>query len=161
MAENAKNLQFLHSLLAMTCTNKHELARLMETTPQNIFTYLKRDDMKLSYAQQIADKLGYKLVFSFENDAVNAGNIVISIDSMVGSQGLNRLAFLQVAMKLNGIERKKLAEQLGLNYTGVNRWFKVDDIAISYLFKIAELYNLKVCIKAEKKKEEPDTVSLS
>ena len=42
------------------------------------------------------------------------------------------------------IEWKDLAEKLGLNYTGVNRWFKVDDISISYIFKIAELYDLKV-----------------
>ena len=51
-------------------------------------------------------------------------------------------------MSQYGIERKKLAERLELNYTGVNRWFKVDDIAISYLYKIAELYGLKVKIKA-------------
>ena len=28
-----------------------------------------------------------------------------------------------------GIQRKDIAEKLGLNYTGVNRWFKVDDIS--------------------------------
>ncbi len=43
-----------------------------------------------------------------------------------------RLAFLRVAMGQYGIQRKTLAEQLGIGYTGLNRWFKVDDIAISY-----------------------------
>ena len=56
-------------------------------------------------------------------------------------------------MGLYGIERKKLAEQLGISYNGVNRWFKVDDISISYIFKIAELYGLRVCITATPKKE--------
>lgn len=42
-----------------------------------------------------------------------------------------------------GISRKDVAEKLGLNYTGVNRWFRVDDIAI-YIFKIAGCYCLKV-----------------
>ena len=49
---------------------------------------------------------------------------------------------------LYGIERKKLAEQLGISYNGVNRWFKVDDISISYIFKIATLYDLKVKVTA-------------
>ena len=44
----------------------------------------------------------------------------------------------------------------------VNRWFKVDDIAISYLYKIAELYGLKVKIKGTVRKDNvPDSVELS
>lgn len=37
-----------------------------------------------------------------------------------------------------------MASKLGIGYTGVNRCFKVDDIAISYIYKIAELYGLEV-----------------
>ena len=51
---------------------------------------------------------------------------------------------VRIALKKYGISRKDLAEKLGLNYTGVNRWFHVDDIAISYIFDIAEIYDLKV-----------------
>ena len=86
-----KNLHFLESLLASIDMSKPELAHLMRMSPQNIFAYFKRDDMRLSF-----------------------------------------------------VSRKDVAEKLGLNYTGVNRWFKVDDISISYIFKIAELYDLKV-----------------
>jgi transcriptional regulator with XRE-family HTH domain len=68
----------------------------------------------------------------------------VDIEPLVGQGGLKRLAFLRIAMGLYGIERKKLAEQLGISYNGVNRWFHVDDIAISYIFKIAKLYDLKV-----------------
>ena len=50
--------------------------------------------------------------------------------------------FKRGAMGQYGIQRKDLAEKLGLNYTGVNRWFKVDDISISYIYSIAELYGL-------------------
>jgi len=161
MAENEKRLQFLTTLLAQTCTNKHELARLMGMSPQNVFVYFQRDDMKLSLAQEIADKLGYSLSFTLENRQKSSAKVLLDIESILGEDGIQRLAFLQVAMKLNGIARKTLAEQLELNYTGVNRWFKVDDIAISYIFKIAELYGLKVCIKAEKKRTEPDVLTLS
>ena len=62
--------------------------------------------------------------------------------------GLSRLSFLRVALQQYGISRKELAEKLELHYMGVNRWFKVDDIAVSYLYEIAQLYGLQVKVKA-------------
>ena len=157
MAESEKRLQFLLSLMELRGVSKHELARMMGVSPQNIFTYFKRDDMKLSYAQEMASRLGYDLSYRLEKEGTESRDVVLDIEGLVGKDGLQRLAFLRVAMSQYGIERKKLAEQLELNYTGVNRWFKVDDIAISYLYKIAELYDRKVKIKASRKKDKaPD-----
>lgn len=150
MPENEKRLQFLVKLLSMTNTSKHELARIMGVSAQNIFTYFQRDDMKLSYAQEIASRLGYTLTFSLEGDKKKSAEILHGLDEILRDGQLGRLAFLQVALKLNGIERKDLAQKLELFYTGVNRWFKVDDIAISYLFRIAEIYGLKLGISVKK-----------
>lgn len=149
MAESVKRLQFLLTLMESKGVGKYELARMMGVSPQNIFTYIKRDDMKLSYAQEIANKLGYDLTIRLEGTEDAGKNVVVDIEGMVGKDGLSRLAFLRMAMSQYGIERKALAEKLGLNYSGVNKWFKVDDIAISYIYKIAELYGLKVKIKAK------------
>ena len=137
MAESEKKLQFLLSLMESKGVGKHELARMMGVTPQNVFTYFKRDDMKLSYAQEVAEKLGYDLSIRLESENTPQRNVIVDIEGLVGKDGLQRLAFLRIAMSQYGIERKALAEQLELNYTGVNRWFKVDDIAISYIYKIA------------------------
>ena len=162
MAESEKRLQFLLSLMELRGVSKHELARMMGVSPQNIFTYFKRDDMKLSYAQEMASRLGYDISYRLEKEGAETRDVVLDIEGLVGKDGLQRLAFLRVAMSQYGIERKKLAEQLELNYTGVNRWFKVDDIAISYLYKIAELYDLKVKIKASIKKDKtPDELEFS
>ena len=162
MAESEKRLQFLLSLMELRGVSKHELARMMGVSPQNIFTYFKRDDMKLSYAQEMASRLGYDLSYRLEKEGTESRDVVLDIEGLVGKDGLQRLAFLRVAMSQYGIERKKLAEQLELNYTGVNRWFKVDDIAISYLYKIAELYGLKVKIKASIKQDKaPDEIVLA
>lgn len=161
MAESEKRLQFILSLMEVKGVGKHELARMMGVSPQNIFTYFKRDDMRLSYALEVARRLGYDLTFRLESEE-GPKNVMVEIEGLVGKDGLSRLAFLRVAMSQYGIDRKKLAEQLGLNYTGVNRWFKVDDIAISYVYKIAELYGLKVKIKASVHKETaPDEIELS
>lgn len=161
MAESEKKLQFLLSLMESKGVGKHDLARMMGVSPQNIFTYFKRDDMKLSYAQEIAKRLGYDLSIRLESEQAPK-NVMVEIEGLVGKDGLSRLAFLRVAMSQYGIERKALAEQLGLNYTGLNRWFKVDDIAISYLYEIAKLYGLTVKIKAVVRKEElPGAIDLS
>lgn len=162
MAESEKKLQFLLSLMESKGVGKHELARMMGVTPQNVFTYFKRDDMKLSYAQEVAEKLGYDLSIRLESEDAPQRNVIVDIEGLVGKDGLQRLAFLRIAMSQYGIERKRLAEQLELNYTGVNRWFKVDDIAISYIYKIAELYGLRVKIKATVHREKtPDEIELA
>lgn len=162
MAESEKRLQFLLSLMEIRRVSKHELARIMGVSPQNIFVYFKRDDMKLSVAQEMASRLGYDLSYRLVKEDGPARNVVLDIEGLVGKDGLQRLAFLRVAIGQYGIERKALAEQLDLNYTGVNRWFKVDDIALSYLYKIAELYGLKVKIKATVHREKtPDEIELA
>ncbi|MBO5570001.1 MAG: hypothetical protein J6A79_13865 [Clostridia bacterium] len=162
MAESEKRLQFLLSLMEIRRVSKHELARIMGVSPQNIFVYFKRDDMKLSVAQEMASRLGYDLSYRLVKEDGPARDVVLDIEGLVGKDGLQRLAFLRVAMGQYGIERKALAEQLDLNYTGVNRWFKVDDIALSYLYKIAELYGLKVKIKATVHREKtPDEIELA
>lgn len=156
MEEKPKKLQFLYDMQAEAGMGKFEFARLMETTPQNMFTYEKRDDMKLSYAQEIADKMGYRLSYQIvAKDAeakVQSNKMIGLIDSMLGSQAMTRLGFLLIALKAHGIDRHDLATKLGLNYTAVNRWFKVDDIAISYLYEIAELYDLELVCTYKKKR---------
>lgn len=126
--------------MASIGVSKPELARLMGMSPQNIFAYFQRDNMRLSFAQSVVDRLGYELSFSLDRDTQSSlCEVEIELP-----QGMNRLAFLQIALQKYGISRKDLAEKLGLNYTGVNRWLHVDDMAISYIFDIAELYGLKV-----------------
>lgn len=147
-----KRLQFLESLLLATGTSKSRLAEIMGVSAQNIFVYFKRDDMKLSVAQEMASRLGFKLGFTLEKEgAPSSSATLMDIESLVNANGLSRLAFLRVAMGQYGIQRKDIAEKLGLNYTGVNRWFKVDDISISYIYRIAALYGLDVKVNLHPK----------
>jgi len=151
MDANGKRLQFLLSFMESNGIGKNDLARTMGVSAQNIFTYFKRDSMKLSYAQEIFSRYGYTLSFALEKEQQSTDAVIIDIQPLVSPGGLKRLAFLRVAFALYGINRKTLAEALDLNLAGVNRWFHVDDIAIAYIFKIAELYGLKVRITATPK----------
>lgn len=147
-----KNLQFLVSLLDATGVSKAGLASMMGCSTQNLFTFLKRDDMRLSTAQEMAGMLGYTLSFSLEKEGKSTSNVIVNIEPLIGENGLKRLAFLRAALALYGIDRKDLADKLGISYTGVNRWFRIDDISVSYIFRIATLYDLKVNITASPNK---------
>ena len=151
MAEIERKLQFILSLMDMNGITKVELARRLGFTPQNVFTYFQRDDMKLSLAQKIVNLIGYDMQIDLVKE--RPGNVVVDIENPVGKEGVQRLSFLTLAMSRYWIGRKELAEALGLNYTAVNRWFHVDDIAVSYIYKIADLYGLTVNIKAKAREE--------
>ena len=99
---NRTNLSFLESLLASIGVSKPELARLMKMSPQNIFAYFRRDDMRLSFAQEIVDRLGYVLSFSLEREAPSSMHVV-EIELSQGTDTIDRLAFLRIAMQKYGI----------------------------------------------------------
>lgn len=96
-------------------------------------------------AQKIVNLIGYDMQIDLVKE--RTGNVVVDIENPAGKEGVQRLSFLLLAMSRHWIERKALAEALRLNYTAVNRWFHVDDIAVSYIYKIADLYGLTVKIK--------------
>ena len=151
MERPEKRLQFLESFLAAQKVSITQLADLMNVSRQNIHTYFRRDDMRLSYAQEIFNRLGYTLSISMEREGTSTSPILLDIESLVGQNGLTRLAFMRVAFKMYGISREDVANRLGINYAGVGRWFRVDDIAISYIFEIAELYDLTVKVTIKQK----------
>ncbi len=160
MRKSVKRLQFLEVMLKSCGKTKIELAEMMGVSPQNIHVYFKRDDMKLSTAQKMAECLGYNLVFSFQGKSEQASKMILDIEPMKGPNGVIRLTFLQIAMSVYQIDKRELSEKLGISYTGVLRWFKVDDISLSYIFQIAELYELDVRVRADKIKYSPDSITL-
>ena len=99
-----------------TGTNKSQLAKIMGVSAQNIFTYFQRDDMKLSYAQEIASRFGCSVQFMLEKaDASSASAALLDLESLVNGTGLARLAFLRVAMGQYGLEVKVKVLVFGSN----------------------------------------------
>ena len=157
MAVKSKNLKFLVSLLDANGITKVELARRMGKTPQNIFKYFQLDDMKLSLAQEMAGKLGYDLTFRLESEDRPQENVSIEVEQLIKSTpgaalSVKRMSFLRLAMSIYDMDRTTIAAGLGLAPAAVTRWFAVDDIYVSYIFRIAELYHLKVSIRASIRK---------
>ena len=85
MQVNNNNLQFLHSLLEASGVSKARLAGMMGCSTQNLFTYFKRDDMRLTTALEIASLLGYTLSFSLEKDRASTSSWILSL--LLGKAG--------------------------------------------------------------------------
>jgi len=157
MSVQSKNLKFLVALLEACGMTKVDLAKMMGKSPQNIFKYFQLDDMKLSFAQEIAEKMGYRLSFRLEAVDQPQENVSIEVEQLIkatpGAQlSVKRMSFLRLAMSIYDMDRKTIADHLGLAPAAVTRWFAVDDIYISYIFRIAEAYNLHLSIKADTRK---------
>lgn len=150
MSGNEKRLQFLLNIMVANNISKYELARIMGTSPQNIFKYLQRDDMKLSYAQKIMSELGYELRVRLYKEGDKSRKVMHDLEKLYGKDGVHRIAFLAVALYENGISKRDVAQRLGLNPSGVFRWFSVDDIAISHIYAIAEAYGFEFIFEGEK-----------
>lgn len=149
-----KRLQFLYEIREKLHVRPHKFAHTVGKSPQNIHTTLKRDDMDLSKAQEWAGKFGFTLSFRFaasDTQVQETKNVVKLINQIYKNKSITRLGFLQIAFNAFGIDRQELANQLGIHYSTVNRWFKVDDIKISYLYKITELYNLELVCECKTK----------
>ncbi len=153
MEDTEKRLQFLHTLLEALNITKVDVAKKMGVTPQNLFNYMRKDDMKLSYAQEIVASLGYKLSVRLEKPGDNTQRIISDIEELIGEDGMLRLAFLKVALRKYDISRVEIAEKLNLSADGVARWFRVDDILISYLYQIAEACDMEVVFQMKKAAE--------
>jgi len=156
MAVQSKNLKFLVALLANAEMTKVDLAKMMGKSPQNIFKYFKLDDMKLSFAQEIAAKMGYDLCFRLEAENRPLEKVTIEVEDLIkstpGAQlSVRRMSFLRVAMSVYDMDRRTIADKLELAPAAVTRWFAVDDIYISYIFRIAEIYGLHVSVRAERR----------
>ena len=151
-------LKFLTEFMSLTGERVSDVARTLEMTRAGVAHWFTCDDTKLSYCQQYIERKGYELIFSLMKDQVKveASNVNISIQRKAvpdDDVDCERLQFLQLAMKKNGITKVDIAQKLGLQYNSVRHWFVVDDIYVSHIFNIAHIYGFKVDIQIKPKED--------
>ncbi len=151
MAEDVKRLGFLMELIESEKISRPELCRRLGITRQNLYAFFRRDDMKLSCLEEILAAMGYEVKVTLRQRKAHASALIKAMEELIGPEKLKRLSFLEIAMKLYGISKKDLSEKLEITTVGINRWFVADDIAISYLYDIAGLYDLELNFKTKKK----------
>lgn len=155
---NCKNLRFLIDLFDALGLSPNSYARLTPnptSTAVGLRYQLNRDDMKVSKAREIVNTLGYKLDIRFtekeeqEKTGNDTGYIVTlpeSIHRPIESKYKN-LAFLDEFMKKRKLSKRGFADEIKMSPGAVFTWFTLDDIAISYLNVIKDIYNVNLEFK--------------
>lgn len=150
------HLRFLLDFFTATGLTPYSFSQRTDnprSTAQALRMQLKKDDMKLSRAKQIVSIAGYKLDVEF-NDKASAtketpGYSLILPDDLRenlergvlknGSQYEN-LTFLKKFLSRNNLSYRKLAQKIGMSAGAVETWFCIDDMAISYLYRIKDAF---------------------
>ena len=144
------NLKFLKEFMATCGDSAAEIARMVGLTRAGVSHWFIHDDCKLSYCETYINNRGYELSIELKTATVSPdGMVSINIvkDPLAQEEtGCRRVRFLLDALSKQGITKGQVAKDLGMKANSVRHWFVVDDIYVSYIFKIAELYGFKVCI---------------
>ncbi len=176
------NLRFLLDILAATGHTPKTFGKMTDkpaSAAQTLRLQLKNDDMRLSKAKEVVSILtgGYELVVEFKDgyDCVGLDMPIampeeVSYYELILPEAIRKnlrrrtqvkkidprknLAFLRSFLACYGISQRALAKAIGISGGAVETWLRRDDMAISYLFRIKDAYNmgLRFRLKAPKAK---------
>ena len=121
-------------------------------TQQYASSIFRRDDMRLSLAEKIADTYGYQLKLYFPQKEYKFGIVPEGLSKYrkdyPNAGNLSGLAkYMQDSMRTIN----SLSEAVGLNYSVIKDAFNKGDIYISTLYKILKNLNIQVLWSFEKK----------
>ena len=151
------NLKFLSDFFAEAGLNPESYSQYTanpHSTATSLRLQLHKDDMKLSKASEIFANLGYELTVRFEEKEENKmkmrrfeedGYIVtLPVINVQYKCKYQRLGFLEAFMHEKHLPFRELSKALGLSSGAVASWFHSDDVRISHLMRIKEVYDLKI-----------------
>lgn len=146
-----KYMQFVYSFILQSGLSMNEAAAKGGITRQTIYHWFDTDDAKISSVEKFIADCGYKVEFCLKKESDMVGDALVTINPRVSAtpKSEGRLAFLDDALDRYGIMRKEAAQKLGLSYNALYFWFQHDDVFMSYIYRIAENYGLKLSIRID------------
>lgn len=155
---NCKNLRFLIEFFDALNETPHSYAQRTENpiaTATALRLQLNKDDIKVSKARKIIRTYGYELDIRFSDKIsipVKDPSYIIRIptelkgnsETAKKESGLDNIAFLYEFMKSHNITQRGLAKDIDISPGAVFTWFKTDDLAVSYLTKIKNTYDVNL-----------------
>ena len=152
---SGRRLEFFTDFLAAMHETAADVARALEVTRAAVGHWIKADDCRLSYCEDYINRKGYELSFELiKKSTKKSEKVMINIETREATPEdsvCRRLLFLHSALSKMGVSRVQLAKDLGLTYNTVRHWFVEDNIYVSHIFNIADLYGLQVCISIKPK----------
>lgn len=164
---NCRHLRFLLDLftaLGITPNSYGNLTDNPRSASQTLRYYLQNDDMKISKAKAIVDKTGFKLDFHFDagnhiHMIVQNPDYTLTLPEKLQLKLTNKenkyknLGFLRDFMVQRNLSQRKLASIIEISPGAVETWFRMDDVYISYLYKIKEKMGTELHIDITEKEQ--------
>ena len=144
-----QNLAFLDDFLRVNHISTGDAAQALGVTRQVVYYWLKKDDIRLSSVLALFEKLGHRLKIELEGENQMSGKAWVRYDPPK-NDACPRLSFLTFAFDKYNIKVKDLHEKTGISVNAIYHWLEVDDILVSYIYKVAEAMGLQVVITIEK-----------
>jgi len=139
------NLRFLLDFMRATGHNTASLCKMSNMPPQALRVQLKRDDMKISKAKELIKNAGYKLDIKLYMQSQEAdSDYIVTLPKAIRKNDDKNLAFLDEFFSMVGESQYEIGKKMGITQGAVFSWFKTDDIMISYIVKIKEIYKAKL-----------------
>lgn len=140
------NLKFMLDFMRATGLNTATLCKMSNVPPQAFRLQLKSDDMKLSKAKQLIKNAGYKLDIRLYPTAPETADTdyIVTLPKRQNEEGNENLRFIIDFVGRAGDSQHELGRKLGVTQGAVFAWFRTDDIMISYIVKIKEVYKAKL-----------------
>lgn len=147
-----RNLKFLLDLFDATGLTPHTFAQLTAnpaSTATALRLQLNKDDMKVSKARAIVDTVGYTLDIRFTDKSPERDedpSYIVRLPSGIkkAENKYENLGFLMDFLKSHAVTQRGLADKIGMSPGAVFTWFKLDDIAISYLNRIKDAFDVNL-----------------
>lgn len=163
-----KNLLFLTKFMSQLNLTTGDIAESVGMIRESVTRWLAVDDTNLKNILKMADHFGYDFIVSYitehpqeeaQTDKTDDSDFIFiepnPKQKRKPKENNKNLKFLRDAMKREGITNNDLAEKMNLWRNSVQLWFRNDNFAISYIFKIARAYGWQVRIEFKLKKKTP------
>ncbi len=152
---NCRHLRFILDLftaLGITPNSYGNLTANPRSSSQMLRYYLQHDDMKISKAKAVVEATGFKLDIHFDlgnhiHMIVQNPDYTLTLPEKLQVKLKNKedkyknLGFLRDFMSQRNLSQRKLASIVEVSPGAVETWFRMDDVYISYLYKIKEKMN--------------------
>lgn len=172
--EKSRNLKFLVDFINLM----HEDASLsyvaskMNISKQGLKNCLERDDIKISYIQNIVNYFGYNVIFQFKDpeteqiissthpDGINThsfkNNNIETIIELKKKHKPKIFQFIRDALRIKGKPDIELANALGIHQSTMSIKLSQSDGYLSFLHDVAAAMNWKLVIIITPRTEQPD-----
>ena len=162
---NCRHLRFLLDLFTALNLTPYSFGQMTDnplSTAQALRAQLKKDDMKISRAKTIVGMTGYRLRLSFKDETKMIQKVedyTLTLPAEL-SENLTRkkeaspyenLDFLHEFLQRRRISRRQLAQRIEVSPGAVETWFRADDCAISYLYRIKNSYDVELVFDIQTK----------